>query len=392
MPKLTKTMVDNAKPAERDVWLWDTEAPGFGVRVQPSGRKTYVARYRTTNGKVQRKMTVARCTDMPPDRARELARKVFAKVAAGEDPAGNRAAEKDLPTVADLERRFTKEHAIPFKKASSRARDDINWRCHILPALGKKLVRDLTKADILVLQGGLSEKPAVANQCVAIMSKALNLAEDWEWRAPGTNPCRKLKKYKITERELILTPVQIEALDAALTELVELRSLRHEFACFVRLLMVTGCRKTEIMHAKRSWVDFERRLLLLPDSKVGQRRIPLSQEAIEIIKSLPEGEWLIPGMIRGQPLRTPYGAWEILKKHAGLPKELRIHDLRHTFASLGHMSGLTQKQLADALGHRQLSTTARYLHGLVGDQAAVAEKMGEVIAGKWKKPAAAAAA
>ncbi|WP_191060719.1 Arm DNA-binding domain-containing protein, partial [Geminicoccus harenae] len=90
MPKLTKTLVDGLKPGEKDQWIWDTEAPGFGVRVQPSGRKTYVARYRTIDGKVQRKMTVARCTDMPPDRARDLARKVFAAVAAGEDPAAQR--------------------------------------------------------------------------------------------------------------------------------------------------------------------------------------------------------------------------------------------------------------------------------------------------------------
>jgi integrase len=390
MPKLTKTLVDGLKPGETDQWVWDTEAPGFGVRVQPSGRKTYVARYRTVDGKVQRKMTLARCTDMPPDRARDLARKVFASVAAGEDPAAQRRQDNDAPTVADLERRFTKEHAIPFKKASSRERDDINWRCHILPALGTKRVRDLTKADILKLQGSLSEKPAVANQCVAILSKALNLAEDWEWRAPGTNPCRRLKKYKIPERDLILTPEQIACLDAALTELVNDGAIRPAFAAFVRLLMLTGCRKSEIMEAKRSWVDFERRLLLLPDSKVGQRRIPLSQTAIDIIKALPENEWLIPGRLDGRSMQSPYGTWAIVKARAGLPKALRIHDLRHGFASLGHMAGLTQKQIATALGHRQLSTTERYLHGIVGDQAKVADKMAEVIAGNWGKPAAAA--
>lgn len=389
MPKLTKTLVDGLVPGQADVWAWDTEVPGFGVRVQPSGRKTYIARYRTTTDKVQRKVTLARCTDMPPDRARDLARKLFSQVASGEDPAAKRREDKEAPTVADMEQRYTKTHAIPFKKPSSKERDDINWRCHILPALGGKKVRDVTKGDILELQGSLASKPAVANQCVALLSKAFNLAEDWEWRTPGSNPCRKLKKYKIIQRDLILSPEQLGALDVALTALVNEGTLRPAFAALIRLLMLTGCRLAEIMCAKRAWVDVERRLLLLPDSKVGQRRISLPQEAIEIIQALPEGEWLIPGRRAGHSLATPYGAWAILKAKANLPKALRLHDLRHGFASYAHMAGFTQKQIATALGHRQLSTTERYLHGLVGDQAKVADQMGGVISGHWKKPAAA---
>lgn len=389
MPKLTKTLVDNTKPTETDQWVWDSELPGFGIRVQASGRKTYVARYRT-HDRVQRKLTLARCSDMPPDRARDLARKAFATVAEGGDPTKERRVEKDAPTMADLQERYMNEHAKPFKKATSTRLDDANWRNHILPQLGKKKVKDLKRSDILSLHGSLSEKPATANQVLALLSKALNLCETWEWRPRNSNPCHEVKKYKIRERELILTPVQIRTLNSALDELLSAGEIREPMVNLVRLLMLTGCRLREIMHAQRDWVDHERQLLLLPDSKVGQRKIALSGPAMDIISGIATSEtWLIPGRRHGQPMDTPYKAWARIKERAGLPTELRIHDLRHTAGSLGHMAGLSQKQIQIMLGHKQMSTTERYLHGATGDDAVIAAKLGSVITGALNQPAAA---
>lgn len=383
--KLTKTVIDNVKPAARDVWIWDTELPGFGVRVQPSGRKTYTIRYRAKATNIQRKMTVARCTDLPPDRARDLARKAFAAVAEGRDPVDDqRKAVTDAKVIEDMKERYMREHAKPFKKAASAELDEKNWRIHILPQLGKKQVREVTKADILTLHGSLSEKPATANQCLALLSKAFNLAEDWEWRDRNTNPCHKVKKYEVRERELILTLAQIKRLNATMTAMVEQKDITQDFANLVRLLLLTGCRLREIMHAKREWVDENRKLLLLPDSKVGQRRIALSPQCMEIINTIPKSnEWLIPGRIKGEPLITPYPVWKKVKKRAGLPDELRMHDLRHSAGSLGHMAGLSQKEIAIMLGHRQLSTTERYLHGHSGAHATIADKMAETIASAW---------
>ncbi|MND16991.1 site-specific tyrosine recombinase XerC [compost metagenome] len=389
MPKLTKTLVDNTKPTETDQWVWDSELPGFGIRVQASGRKTYVARYRT-HDRVQRKLTLARCSDMPPDRARDLARKAFATVAEGGDPTKERRVEKDAPTMADLQERYMNEHAKPFKKATSTRLDDANWRNHILPQLGKKKVKDLKRSDILSLHGSLSEKPATANQVLALLSKALNLCETWEWRPRNSNPCHEVKKYKIRERELILTPVQIKTLNGALDELLSAAEIREPMVNLVRLLMLTGCRLREIMHAQRDWVDHERQLLLLPDSKVGQRKIALSGPAMDIISGIATSEtWLIPGRRHGQPMDTPYKAWARIKERAGLPTELRIHDLRHTAGSLGHMAGLSQKQIQIMLGHKQMSTTERYLHGATGDDAVIAAKLGSVITGALNQSAAA---
>lgn len=391
MPKLTKTLVDALQPRDTDYIEWDTELEGFGVRVQPTGRKVYMVRYRVRDAKrTQRKQNVARCSDMPPDRARDLARKIFAQVAEGIDPMKAREEEKGAPTVQLMQARYMKEHAKPFKKERSAELDEKNWRMHILPVLGEKRVKDVTRADILKLHGTLSDKPATANQVLALLSKAFNLSEDWEWRDRNTNPCHKVKKYPLQERELILTPEQIGKASDALIALVAENLITKPMEDLVRLLMLTGCRLREIMCARREWVDHERCLLLLPDSKVGQRKIPLSPFCMSIIEAMPEGaDWLIPGRVKGECMVTPYKAWSLIKKRAGLPKELRIHDLRHTAGSLGHMAGLSQKQIATMLGHNQLSTTERYLHGATGDAAVVAEKMGNVIMGAFGRQQAA---
>lgn len=381
MPKLTKKIVDSATAAIKvDVWLWDTEVHGFGVRVQPSGRKTYVTRYRTRAG-IQRKQTVARCSDMPPERARDLARKLFAAVAEGLDPVAEKDKERESQqTVQELRDRYMSEYATPYKKPRSQKIDEINWRLHILPKIGKKRIRELTQAHIMTLHGGLSSMPAVGNQCLALLSKALNLAEMWDWREKHTNPCRGVKKFEIPERETILSIEQIQALNATLTMLVDSHEIRKPMADLVRLLLLTGCRLREIMHARREWIDKPRRLLLLPDSKVRQRRISLSPAAMAIIDGISEDEtWLIPSHIKGKPINTPYKAWERIKEAAKLPEDLRMHDLRHTAGSLAHAHGLSQKQVAILLGHKQLSTTERYLHGQTGDGAMVMDALAEAI-------------
>lgn len=379
MAKLTKTLVDKAEAASKDVWLWDDEVPGFGVRVQPSGRKTYVVRYRTQDS-VQRKQTIGRCTDMHPDKARDLARKVFTAVAEGRDPAHEKAENRAALTLAELADRYNNEHAAPFKKPRSAERDRTNWRLHILPVLGKKKVKNLTQEDVLGLVGGLSVKPATANQCLALMSKAMNLAEIWKIRPQNSNPCRGIKKYKLQERETILSPKEITRMFEVMDRMVLVRDLPPTMRNLVKLLCFTGARLTEIMHAERAWVDEDRSLLLLPDSKVGQRRIPLSPAAMEIINKIPaQQKWLIPGRRKNAHMTAPYKHWSAIKEQAGLPEEMRIHDLRHTAGSLAHSAGMSQKQIAMMLGHRQLSTTERYLHGLKGDDARAMDVLASVI-------------
>lgn len=385
MTKLTKTLVDKLAAADRDVWAWDDEVPGFGVRVQPSGRKTYVVRYRNSRAQ-QRKQTVARCSDMPPDRARDLARKVFSAVAEGRDPMEERHQNRAAPTIEDLRDRYMKEYAEPYKKPRSVHEDERNWRIHVLPWFKGEAIRDITKARVVSMHASLSKTPGTANHCLALLSKAMNLAEDWGWREPGSNPCRRLKKYKMKEIEMILTPEQIHTLTQTVEDMAAAREIPKPLAYLVRLLMLTGCRLNEIMSAERAWVDTQRGLLLLPDSKVGQRRIALSPAALEIIASIPKGKWLIAGREKDDHLRSPHGAWGRIKKRAGLPAALRFHDLRHTAGSLGHAAGLTQKQIQIMLGHKQASTTERYIHGAVDEGARVADALASVITQSWTPP------
>lgn len=381
--KISKSLVDNLAPGATDVWAWDGALPGFGVRVQPSGRKTYVARYRTREGQ-QRKLTIGRCSDLAPDRARDLARQTFAAVAAGKDPTQDRRDARESATMDALYERYMKQHARPFKKPSSVTHDERNWQRHILPAMGGKRVEAITRPDVIDLHGSLAAKPVTANHVRALLSKAFNLAIDWGWRTT-TNPCVGVKKFPVRQRELILTPAQLVALDEALTDLVAKGRIVPQFGDLFRLLILTGCRLNEIQAARRDWVDRERRLLLLPDSKVGQRRINLPLRALEIIDAMPPNKWLIPGKIGGSHMTQPHTAWDRVVEHAGLPPETRIHDLRHTAGSMGHRAGLSQRQIADMLGHRNLATTERYLHGFVEDRAGAAETVADVIAAGWKK-------
>jgi len=384
MPKLTKSAIDNTKPGEKDIWLWCSELPGFGVRVQPSGRKTYVVRYRNEIG-VQRKMTLARCCDIPPERARDMARRQFGQVAEGQDPVQERIDKREAPTMSELWERYLKEYARVFKKASSVVSDEGTWRRYIETPLGKKKAAEVNKTDITKIVSKLSDRKASANHVVALLGKMFNLAEDWGLRPVNSNPCRRWKKFKIAERECILSPEQIAAVDKAMDEMVAEGSLMYSMACLVRLWMITGCRNSEIRTAERAWVDFNRQLLLLPDSKVGQRRIPLPDAAIQIIKTLPEGKWLIPGRLHGQPIKSPHGMWKRIAERAGVPLESRPHDLRHTVGSLGHDSGLSQKQIQQQLGHRQMSTTERYIHGVKSAQSQAANQIADLMTANWAK-------
>lgn len=371
MPKITKASIDAMEPAGAEIWCWDSTLPGFGVRAQASGRKTYVARYRTLAGQ-QRKLTIGRCCDLSPDAARDMARQTFSEVARGLDPAGARAEARTAPTMADLEAEYWRQHA-PYKKASSLVHDRRNW-ARIQAALGRRRVDAITRADCQALHASLATRRATANHVRALLSKAMALAVAWGWRPD--NPVRGTPRFRIAPRETILSPAQLAAMDAALA------AFPAPFAALVRLLALTGCRLNEIAAARRDWVDLQRRVLVLPDSKTGPRVVPLPAAAVRIIDAMPAHQWLIPGKSAGRHLGHPWGAWKKLKAAACLPPGLRIHDLRHTAGSLGHAAGLSQRQIADQLGHRDLATTARYLHG-VGSRADAAEVVAAAVAARW---------
>lgn len=357
--KLTRKLIDSLEPRATEFFVWCAVMPGFGVRVQPTGRKVYLVRYRTEAG-TQRKYTIGRCDALHPDDARDRAREVIAEAARGGDPARDRRDKREGATIADLAERHTKAKAGHVKAGTAR-NHEILWRLHILPRLGDKRVADLTPEDIADLHLDMGETPVNANRALELVAAALKIAERIGWRPRGSNPAADVPAYPENERQRILTPDEIKALFAACDSYA---GSQRAAPWLVRLLILSGKRVSEWSCSKWSWVDFQRATLTLPDSKVGAITYHLPDAVIETLRqwrALTNSAWIIPGVDETVPLRFPHRYWSEIRDAAGL-EGVRLHDLRHTIGSLGHMAGLSQRDIAELLGHRQLKTTERYLN------------------------------
>jgi integrase len=379
--KLTQRSIAAVKPEAADVFAWDDELPGFGVRVKPSGHKSFMIQYR--EGRRTRRVTIGGCALWKLEDARKRAREMLVAAKDGRSPAAARDAARKAPSVRQLTERYLSDYAEDRKKASSVVADRRNIRNHIVPLLGPVLVKDLTRADIdsfmrkvktgatardevigprarRIVRGG----PGVANRCFALLSKMLNLAEKWGLRPDGTNPCRHVEKNRERTIERFLSGDELARLSAALEEAQFTGTASPAVVALVRLLVFTGARLSEIMLARREHLDMAGACLRLPDSKTGAKVIHLSAPALKVISSLARDEdtrWLIPGTSPGRPLVNPHKAWRRIRARAGL-SDVRLHDLRHSFASVGAAGGLSLPMIGALLGHSQPATTARYAH------------------------------
>ena len=351
--KLTRRSVAAAEPGTH----WDDQLPGFGLRVWPSGRRSFIVRFRTATG-TDRLLTLGTADELHPEAARELARQAKADVRHGRDPAAERRALREAPRMQDLRDRFTAEHSSQKKPGTAR-NQEIHWRLHILPALGNPAVADITEADIIRLRNRMADKPTNANRVMETLSKAFDLAERWRWRPAGSNPCRWVEDYPEVAIERILTPEEI----AAVWREIDAEDILPSASALFRLLMLTGCRSGEWRTALWSWVDLDNAALKLPDSKTGAKIVPLSPDAVEVLRSLPRSSiYVLPGLTGG-PLGGHRRIWLRILARAGVPGRVRIHDLRHTVGSYAHRAGASQREVADLLGHKQMATAARYIHG-----------------------------
>ena len=344
-------------PAAGQAWIYDTELPGFLVLCQTSGRRTYLVRYKTPAGS-WRKLTLGNCAEMEPDDAREQARNVLTASRKGIDAAAELERARAAPTIKTLAAKFMETHAGKLKPGTV-TNYRILWGRHIIPKIGTLKVADLKRADIQRLHHAMEATPHNANRALEVISKAMNLAEVWGWRDEGTNPARHVKAYQEQHRQRTLTDSELRRLWA------ELDSLEHQqqvpAAQAIKLLLLTGCRVGEWLSARWNWIDWERQLLKLPDSKTGARDIHLPADAVAILRALPRSSvYILPGTTGGQ-IGGIQKIWQRIRTKCGLA-DVRLHDLRHTVGSLGHRAGLTQRQIADLLGHRQMATTARYIN------------------------------
>ena len=360
MPKLTKRAVDAAKPQDKDYFLWDDEVSGFGLRVLPSGKKSYLIQYRT--GGRSRRVALGRHGTITADQARTRAKELLGTVAGGEDPAEEIGNRRRAPKVSEVCERFMTEHTKTRCKPSTQSEYQRSIDLFIIPAIGTRKITDIVRGDIARLQNSMKHIPYQANRTLGVLSVLFNLAEVWGLRPDGSSPCRHVKKFREEKRERYLSRDELktlgEVLDAMEIEQAESRAAINA----IRLLVLTGCRLREIQTLKWSYVYGSN--LELPDTKTGARRVYLGPPAIDVlqkIERIPGNEYVITGKIEGQHLTDLQRPWRRIRKRAGL-EDVRIHDLRHTFASLAVAKGLSLPIIGKLLGHRQVQTTARYAH------------------------------
>lgn len=362
--KLTKRLVDSTAPGPSDVFLWDSELPGFGLKVAPSGRRVYVFQY--ARGSRRPRMTIGpHGAPWTPDTARKEALRLRGEVARGGDPASVKSEAKGAPTMKDFADRYLREHAEPKKKAASVRNDKLLLRLHVLPTLGRLKVADVTRADVTRLHLAMKETPMQANRALALLSKMFNLAERWGIRPEHSNPCRHVEKYRELRRTRFLSETELAALGKVLAKTERAKSEPWQATAAIRLLLFTGRRVSEVLSLRWADVDFERAVLTLPDSKTGAKSFALAPPALEVLKALPRIEdnpHVLPGRTRkGKPFVGLPHVWHRLREKAGLDG-VRIHDLRHAFASAGASSGEALTLIGALLGHTTPTMTARYAH------------------------------
>lgn len=369
--KLTKRTIEAAAIPERgEVDLRDTDLKGLACRIRPSGERVFVVRYRVRSTGERRVHVLGRFGALTVEQARGEAKKILGQVAQGLDPAAATRAGRDEPTLAEVAERFLDEHVRARLKPSTSRSYEEHLRAKILPKLGRKRITEISRADVSTLHHDLRETPGAANRVLATFSKLLSLAERWDLRPGGSNPCRGIERYKERRIERFLSSAELARFGEGLADYEARtdgrdreRAMRRELAASLKLLLFTGCRRGEIIGLRWEYVDLERGLLFLPDSKTGRKPVVLGAPALAVLEGLgPRADgWVISGWKRSQPLVELRGAFGWVCDRAGI-KGLRLHDLRHSFASYGAGGGMGLPIIGALLGHRSTSTTARYAH------------------------------
>lgn len=432
--KLTKRAVDGIAPGSTVGFWYDTDLKGFGLKVMPSGIMTWIVEYRPGaggRGVSKRRMTLGKAGTLTPDEARALAKDILAKVHAGQDPAALKVEAKAAKTVAELCDLYLEEaeqgtiisrRGAP-KKASTLISDRGRILRHIKPLLGKKLVRDVSRADMerflrdvangktatdvktklhgrAIVTGGKGTATRTVRLLGGIFSYAIRLG------MRSDNPTHGVAKYADNQGARFLSIAELERLGAALREAEttgiawqaklgnagakhlpkstdDRRStIGPHAAAAIRLLILTGCRLREILDLKWQHVDQERGLLHLPDSKAGAKTIVLAAPALEVLATVPriEGcDFVIAGDDVKKARSDLKRPWAMVLRGAGL-QGVRIHDLRHTYASHGAAAGMGLTIVGRLLGHADVKTTNRYTHFDADPMRRAADAIGSTLA------------
>ena len=376
---------------EKDTVFWDRELTGFGVRVYPGGGRVYVAQARGPDG--PKRVTVGRHGVITAEQARRRAALIIARVKAGEVPVPEPMAAKTEagPTVAELAARYMQEHVAVRCKPKTTEMYQLIIDKHILPAFGKLSLAAVGREDVTELHYRLCETPAMANMVITTLSQMFNMAADRGFAPEGHNPCRFVVKYKERKRERFLTDEEFNRLGQVLAEVETKDGASAHAVAAIRLLMLTGCRKGEILTLRWEDVDLEANELRLRDSKTGPRTVPMAPSTARLLAGLPRfagNPWVIPGKKPGTHRRNLDDLWKTVRLRAGLD-DVRLHDIRHSFASRALALGESLPMIAKLLGHTQVQTTARYAHlardSVQESAVRIADSIAaDVLCGRWR--------
>lgn len=384
LAKITKRTVDASEPASANYLVRDTELKGFALVVTPAGVKSYAVDYRVGSGRgsPKRRLTIGKHgSPWTPEMARAEAKRLLAEVVAGRDPATAREGDRRGMTFSELIDLYLAE-GVAHKKPSTLRVDRGRIDHHLRPLLGRLRIDRITRGDVekvrdSVAAGKTAEKieagekrrsgtlakggKGVAAQCVISVSAMFSFAI--ERGLCATNPARGVKKAPVRKIERFLSEVEIGRLAAALD--AEARRTGNPFpSAAIKLLLLTGCRRGEIVNLRWENVDFEHGCLRLPDSKTGAKVVYLNAPARALLQALPrvqENPRVIPGTRVESASAAIDNVWPNVREAAEL-EGVRLHDLRHSFASVGAAHGLSLPIIGALLGHKHATTTARYAH------------------------------
>ena len=366
-------------PASGNKVIFDDAVKGFGARVTAAGAKAFVLRYRRRSDSRQRLFTIGSFPDWGTGAARDEAKRLKRAIDGGADPVGEIESVREGPTIADLCDRFAADY-IPRKRVSTQLDYRQQIAADILPMLGRMKVAAVTHADVDAFHRRISGRaPIHANRVLALLSKMFSLSVRWGWRAD--NPCKGVERNQETKRHRYLGGTELARLTEALASFHD-----QNAANAVRLLLLTGARRGELLSARWVDIDLEAGVWTKPGATTKQgtlHRVPLSGAARRLLgemRTRATTEWLFPAR------RTPHrleidGAWAALRKAAEIP-DVRLHDLRHTYASVLASSGLSLPIIGALLGHTVAQTTLRYAHLLDDPLRAATERAAAVITGQ----------
>jgi integrase len=406
--KITKRAVDSlAASGSAEAVLWDAEVKGFGIRARESGGKSYILHYRlgTGRGAPLRKLTIGKHgSPWTAETARAEAKRLLAEVAGGRDPAMARQADRKALTFDEMIDLYLAE-GVGHKKPSTLKADCGRIEHHLRPLLGKLRADRVARADVermrnAVTAGKTAQKiedgekrpsgsmakggKGVAAQCVTLVGAIFAFAI--ERGLCADNPARGVKKAPVRKVERFLSEAEIARLAAALDGEAE-RTANPYPSAAIKLLLLTGCRRGEIVNLHWEHVDFERECLRLPDSKTGAKVVYLNAPARALLHELPRmasNPRVIPGIRAESASAAIDNVWPSVRKAAGLA-DVRLHDLRHSFASVGAAGGLSLPIIGALLGHKHATTTARYAHLSADPLRAANDAVGARIAAAMKR-------